>query len=60
MPDEPKCLYSNGRKRVEATADAVTFADETIDATVSFSHAEMREIVLGWERLQQQEDEARA
>ena len=48
--DKVKCLYSNGPKRVEATADSVTFADERVDMAVVFSHAEMREIMLGWER----------
>jgi hypothetical protein len=57
VPDETKVLYSNGPKRVEATADAVTFADERIDATVTFSHAEMREIVLGWGRHEARERE---
>lgn len=57
MPDEVKVLYSNDRKRVAATEDSVTFADKTIDATVAFSHAEMREIVLGWERHEARETE---
>jgi hypothetical protein len=55
--DETKVLYSNGPKRVEATADSVTFADERVDMTVAFSHAEMREIVLGWERHERRESE---
>lgn len=53
--DKVKCLYSNGPKRVEAHPDTVTFADERVDMAVVFSHAEMREIMLGWERHEARE-----
>ena len=55
--DVVKVLYSNGLKRVEAHENNVTFADERIDAAVAFSHAEMREIVLGWQRHELRESE---
>jgi hypothetical protein len=55
--DETKVLYSNGPKRVEATADSATYADERVDMTVAFSHAEMREIDLAWTRHELREGE---
>jgi|APFre7841882630_1041343.scaffolds.fasta_scaffold373100_1 hypothetical protein len=52
-----KVLYADGRYRVEAHPDTVTIADEKQDASITISHAAMRELVLGWERHEMREKE---
>ena len=56
--EDVKVLYADGRFRVEAFPDRVTIADEKQDAAISISHATMREIVLGWDRFRERENDA--
>ena len=57
MAELVKVLYADGRYRVEAHPETVTIADEKQDATITISHATMREIMLSWERKEMRESE---
>jgi hypothetical protein len=57
MPED-RTIYGDGKNEVTVSPTEVVLSDGT--DLVIFSRAAFREIVLGWERLQQQEDEAPA
>lgn len=53
---EGRIIYGDGRMTVEVTADRVLFSYG--DVVLGLSRAAFREVVLGWQRLLEQEDEA--
>jgi hypothetical protein len=56
MPED-RCVYGDGTNEVTVSATEVMLSDGT-GSLVVLSRAAFREIMLGYERLLQQEDEA--
>lgn len=64
MPDDMHTIYGDGTRSVEVFANEVVIRElyTDVDGTqstrlIGFSHAAFREIVIGWQRLQDQEAE---
>jgi hypothetical protein len=57
MPED-RCVYGDGSHEVTVSATEVWLSDHT-GSIVVYSRAAFREVILGWERLMQQEDEER-
>lgn len=55
MPED-RCIYGDGSHEVTVSKTEVMLSDHT-GAVVVYSRAAFREVMLGWERLMQQEDE---
>jgi hypothetical protein len=55
MPEQivPKVIYGDGTNEVAVAAESVIITGE--DSMVVLSRASFREVVIGWERLREEE-----
>jgi hypothetical protein len=59
-PEKPKVIYGDGKWEVSVQAGAVVFTRQQMGEGISYmklSRAAFREIVIGWDRFLEQEDE---